>query len=73
MSKKRDKPYVGQQVYYRDQIGDDPQPAIVTYVGGSTVVHACVFMSDGHTEPRCNANYWDGKVPRPTSRVVSEE
>lgn len=71
--KKPEKPYVGQQVIFRDSWECDPCAAVVTYVGGSTVVHACVFMSDGHTEPRCNANYWDGKGPRPTSRVVSEE
>lgn len=71
--KRRDKPYVGQHAYYREQPGDDPMPAIVTYVGSSVVVNVCIFDREGSPQPLQAVNYWDGKGPEPTARMVSEQ
>lgn len=70
---KKQKPYVGQMAYYREQRGDDPQAAIVVHVVNPIVVSVSVLTPQGHVEPRMAANYWDGKGPQPTSWIVSEE
>lgn len=73
MSKEPEKPYLGQRCKYRMYPTDTPSECTITWVASPIVVNATVNREFGGSESHDYVNYWDGKGPQPTSRIVSEE